>query len=391
MSINGIESISVKATRNEYNRFNDNRVDFKLQTLYINNTNEDFFITQRNNLVVKIEPYLTNACENTGSFIVRKIYSFVSEELVISTITNITEFQQRYGTRDNDLTLIKEGLKQALAEKDKNLCDVRIVVDRHIDIKSLRKHKHIYLPQDDVLLSNGKEPHRHPHPYSPEGLVQKETVNSTIDNKASGIFIQLVDNENIIDKRFIYLAKNVVEIPAVVDHEKESGVYFTKSEYHPNGDVTIETRFYTHDEAKVSLGLHKTVEEAQTGGDPEMLSKAEVERNKAEAEKLKVELIQTKHNLEMDKASLEKDVLIHKEKLTRVSMDLEEAKLKNDKLKEELELAKLARSDYFDERKTKRSDYYEDRSYHRKESLELWKWIPAAIVAGVGLYQVVKK
>jgi len=184
------------------------------------------------------------------------------------------------------------------------------------------------------------------------------------EKKVSGIFLELIDNENNIKSRYIYVAKQLLEIPVRKDPNRPSGVYFTKAAYDRVNDVHINPEFYSYEDSEKELGLYKTKEEANTGGNPELINKNLL----AEKEK---ELVDAKHRLESIVSN-------NKERINQLETELELKKKETAAIKEE-----------YEEKKIKRTDYYEERSSVRKDSNEIVKFIPAVIAGAVAAFAII--
>jgi hypothetical protein len=209
--------------------------------------------------------------------------------------------------------------------------------------------------------------------------------------ESSGIFVELIDNENNITNRYMYVARQLLELPARRDQTKQSGVYFTTAVHDKDGDTNMDPKFYSFEDAEEALGLFKTKEEAMTGGNPEFIAKTKYAEQEAalrdaqrELEKVKNDhKIAEQHRLEKMAAlkhDLEEKQLYMKEKINDLEHNLEKTKKRNSELKEES-----------DSRKLTRADYYEERSYERKDSSELIKFVPALIVGAIGMFALFAK
>lgn len=358
--------------------------EFKLTQFYINNTNENITVVLRNNLPIYC-PKHRQTLSGATSFTIRNVYQFNSYAVIIDTINQLTNVINAHGETE-DLKLIRDVLINAF-DGDRNCNYARVCIDRKIDILNIKSNGSLYVPEADVLLQYNHLDVSVPHPFSKNGHGIAEYHKIAEEKKVTGIFIELIDNENNIDKRYMYVANQILEVPVTKDKTKESGVYFTKAINDKFNDVHIKPEFYTFDEAVDYLGLYKSKEEAATGGNPQLVSKVKL----AELE----EKLQTiKHNNQIDQA--EKQSLIAK-----LNHDLELAKAEVIRVKHEADINKhqrddyydskqKTRSDYYDERDKKRDDYYDSRSYQRKDTHELLKYIPGIALGLVGAFAYVQ-
>lgn len=347
--------------------------EFRLTQFYINNTNENITVILRNNLPVfcaKHRHLLTGAT----TFTIRNVYQFNSYSSIIDTINQINDVVNAHGESD-DLKLIKNVLVNAY-DSDRNCNYARVCIDRKIDILDIKSNGSLYIPESDVLLQYNRLDVSIPHPFSKNGHAIAEYHRVAEDKKITGVFIELIDNENNIDKRYMYVANQIMEIPVTKDKTKESGVYFTKAINNKFNDVHIKPEFYTFDEATDYLGLFKTKEEANTGGNPKIVSQAKL----AELEE---RLLQLKHNNQIEQSEKQAEI-------TRLIHEVELAKAETIRVKQEAEVNKHKRDDFYDDRHKRRDDYYESRSYDRKDTHELIKYIPGIVLGLVGAFAYVQ-
>jgi hypothetical protein len=347
--------------------------EFKLTQFYINNTNENVTVVLRNNLPIYC-PKHRHTLTGATTFTVRNVYQFNSYAVVVDTINQITNVINAHGETE-DLKLIKDVLVNAY-DNDRNCNYARVCIDRKIDILDIKSNGSLYVPEVDVLLQYNHLDVSVPHPFSKNGHAIAEYHKLAEEKKVTGIFIELVDNENNIDKRYMYVANQILEVPVTKDKSKESGVYFTKAINNKFNDIHIKPEFYTFDEAVDYLGLYKSKEEAATGGNPQLVSKVKL----AELEE---KLQHLKHSNQIDQA--EKQALI-----SQLNHELELAKAEVIRTKHEAENNKHRRDDYYDSRQKNRNDYYEDRSYQRKDTHEILKYIPGIALGIVGAFAYVQ-
>lgn len=346
----------------------DHLASFKVSQYYENNSNEDIVVTLRNNLPIKV-PRQLNGFNSSKVFSIKTCYTFNSNNTIVDTINSITEVLKNYNDQNEDLALIRTTLLSNY-NNDRHTNHCNIVIERTIEISYLKQNEIVYMPECDILVCFRNLDLSVPHPFSNNGQIVSEYHSFISERKVSGVFIELVDNENNIGNRYMYVAKQLLEIPVRKDHNKKSGVYFTKAINDRVDDIQIQPEFYDFDKAEDYLGLYKTKEEAMTGGNPETISKTKLKQ-------LEHDLLETKLDSERDK--IERDELIEK-----LRKEVELTKLETVRAKEEAEQAKAARNEHYDSRSQRRSDYYEERSYTRKDTHELIKYLPGIAIGIIG-------
>lgn len=360
----------------------EHHADFRIVKFYINNTQEDICVTHRNNLPIVTKGGIGGFC-GTGEFIVRTVYHFNGRDRIVSTINAIQAYKKKFKLIQPDLEILLKALLISF-DNDKNLSISDIGLDKVIPIRTLKDNSSIYIPEEDIMLSNSKSILSQPHPYSDEGAGLAACHELVKQKKVSGVFIELIDNENTVKKRFMHVAKQLIEVPSRTDVNKKSGVYFTKAESDRMDEVHLAPEFYTIAEAEEQLGLYKTREEAMTGGNPEVISRIEEDR-------VKKELTELQRTVSREKIETEREQNEAKRVISALELENENKKIENTRLKESLEAVKATRTDHYEEKKAVRSDYYEDRTYVRKDTHEMWKMGAVAITAGLGVYAVLTK
>jgi hypothetical protein len=346
----------------------DNLALFKVTQYYENNTNEDIVVVLRNNLPIKVPRYL-NGFNSSKSFSIKTSYTFNSNSGIVEAINIITEILKTYSDNNEDLLLINKALLSNYNnDRHTNYCN--IVIERTIDINFLKQEETVYMPECDVLVCFRNVNLKVSHPFSNNGQIISEYHNFVSDRKVSGVFVELIDNENNIGNRYMYVAKQLIEIPVRKDPNKKSGVYFTKATNDRINDIQIKPEFYEFDKSEDYLGLYKTKEEAMTGGNPDHISKT----------KLK----QLEHDLLEARLDSERDKLERDSEISKLNKEVEKAKLETIKTKEEFEKSKAYRNNYYDSASQHRNDYYEQRSYNRKDAHEMVKYLPSIAIGIIG-------
>lgn len=349
--------------------------DFRVSQFYINNTNEDVTVVLRNNLPITVEKN-SGGYQSSKWFVIRTIYHFNRKQKIINTVNNINEYQKVYGKKQEDLEIIRQSLVHAF-DDNPNVNITSVIIDFKIDISLIKDKGVIYSPDTDTLLVFRGLDLNYPHPFSNEGQAINEYHELVKERRTSGIFVELIDNENNINNRYMYVANQLLEIPVQKDKNKKSGVYFTKAVHDRFNDIHLTPEFFEFDKAVDYIGLFKTKEEAISGGNPELITKTELA-------KLEKELAEAKHIQGIEQIEI-------KRKLAQSDTELENIKRENARLKEEIEIKKSMRTDNFEERSNRRSDYYEERSYGRKDSTEFLKMAAVALTTAIGMLAILSK
>lgn len=344
----------------QINHKDENSAAFKTIIYYINDSDIDITVTHRNNLGVTIFKPL-NVMSNNKRFIIRKCYQFRNPDVITSTETNINNYSVVFGGSNHELMLIREIIRRN-RENNYRCHYVDINIDYVINVSDLKEESVLYDKELDLVIAAGNYSTNFPHPFSTEGQGVTEYLDYINNKKGTGIFVEIVDNESLIKSRYIYAAKQLIELSVVKDPNKPSGVYFTKLSNNRLDDVHITPKKYTFNEAEAALGIYKTIEEAMSGGDPEQVNKKEL-------------------------AELNALLLEQKKRLAEANAEVEYKKAENARLKEEFEARKMERDDDSDRRK----DHYDRKTYERKDVYETVKTVGLLLSLAIGVCALAAK
>lgn len=374
----------------------ENTNEFKIVQLYINNTDEDICVVHRNNLPVVIRKS-PGYFGGSGTFVIRTIYHFNSRDQVVNTINNLQHMKKKSSIADNDLEIVLSAMVAAF-NSDHRITFYSVALDKEVSVKTLRNHSALYVHEADIMLCDTRSTMKHPHPYSEEGMLHGDYRGLVEERNVTGVFLELIDNENNLSTRYVYAAKHLIEVPAKQDKSKKSGLYFTLADQDRFGEVHIDPQYMTFEEAEEQVGLFKTREEALTGGNPEVLSRTEEERVKTELTTLRRQVDQDKIIHERERTAHEREKLENdryrtetETKLLEMNRQLEFQKNETRRLTEELDARKAIRTDYYEDRKSARNDHYEESSYRRKDDHELLKMAGIAVATGFTVYMAMNR
>lgn len=357
----------------------ENLADFRCSQFYINNTNSDIIVVHRNNLPVIIGK-AANGYNSGKTFIIRNVYHFVTRDRMVSCINAIQAYKKQYNNSESELEILLDVLLKTF-NNNRDTRIATIAIDRTVDINQVREHKRLYVPDTDIMLHLDNFDLAYPHPYSSQGRATADYKDFISTKKTSGIFVELIDNENNIKSRYMYVAKRLMEIPVRKDKYRATGVYFSSAQCDRLDDIHIEPQFYSFDEAEQTIGLYKNKEEALSGGNPEHLIKSEYQQKATDLLQAKQDLEQVKHENRIKDLNRTEEIskLKHQQEIKEMELKAkiselehmnEEIKKHNVRLKEEAEI-----------RSKTRSDYYEERKHSREDTSAVIKYAPAVLLA----------
>ncbi len=330
---------------------------FKYSTFYFNKSHRDVTVIHRNGMTMSYGGNKKYARED-GYFVVRTSYYFNGVMAVQTAIDDLRKYKTRNTSYHPHVEIILNVLEEATKNNVRHGHEI-ITIDDKVDIGLAKKNFCLYSITSDLLISEGLDSVKIHHPYSPEARAKNHVVESMKQIPLTGVFVDLIDNEQELSCRYMYAAKQLVEIPARQDLGRPSGVYFTYGTNIHGDEILVTPQFFSFEDAKEKLGMFATKEETLTNGNPTLLNKSEEERYRSE-------------NL-------------------RLSHQLEQMRTQNTLLKEKAAQAETERADEYDSRKKKRDEYYETRSYERKDSSELIKYGTTILLSIIGTWALMRK
>ena len=225
------------------------------------------------------------------------------------------------------------------------------------------------LRDSNYYVTFHKEHLAKPHADSQIGMKSPEKFSPAFQDHA-GVMITVIDNHQLHRLRYYYAGKQIVAVPSQLDPTRNSGVYVLSATADPYGTVNKHVAFMSFKEAEERLGLYASRSEAETHGNPELLTKAAEAHARTELERQKQALEQYKLEVERLRHQLETKTIEKKSTQVDSQADLEYWKMRNAELKEMLDLQRAMRDEELNERKTRRDDYFTERDLQRKDKFE---------------------
>jgi hypothetical protein len=349
-----IEHFTVQGFEQPLYNFNTQLQPFSQTVTYVNHTADDITVVMRNNLTVTI-PAAKQPYGLSPALLIRTTYLFNNKDAMIITMSRLHGIIKESKVPNHDIALILEAFRIHNNNTNGSFSTFTVTIDRSIDHKTITSHAAIFEHETDILILNPRNLEFTPHPYSHEGMMIDGYKEFVKKNNVSGVFIELIDNNNKISDRYMYLAKHLIQLTPTVDKDRKSGVYFTVVGLDFTGEISIDPEFIEFTEAENKIGLFKNEEEAISGGDPSIISRSR-------EEELKREFAEFKRNTEIEKTKAERE---H----TELQIALDEIRAK--------------RTDFYEERKLRRTDAYDEVSYTRKDNSEFIKFFATAVAAVV--------
>jgi hypothetical protein len=372
---------------------------FTIRRDYTNHTPHDLFLKTQSNLPIVIEPMKSLIATRPGSFVeIKTTYIINSTGSFSKTKELLDSMKANNYILSADAAYMSEKMYDNVRKDPRYRAHNTFTMSTYqqVEENELKGSYVLYNRETDVLLALTKEAIMLPHPNSTEGFNHLAVERNQELHGFSGTFVRVIDNEQISPSLFYYSGKRIIEVPAIYDETQKSGVYVTISSKEDH-KLSVKTEFMAFDEAEESIGLYRSRDQAYHHGCPEELIKAD---------KIKAETLRAQLEREARERDEEIRRLKHADELYRIAHEREVSQLKqaNTVLKESVEIAsarrgfeadqrkdnfdrrKHVRDDYFDRREKKRKVKYEKQSTTMKVVGESLKYVPALVLAGLGIY-----
>jgi hypothetical protein len=380
----------------------DISANFRHSRHYFNATDSDVVVQSRNNLPTTI--HSNNHFGINTDFVIKDTYVFNDYYAIQAVLANISVLEKTHGERFPDLKYIREvlsSIKMGFGQSSPNVRNTTINIERYVPIALIKEKDILYIPDSDIVLHYKHYKQHILHPYSSQGDHTNEHKKLAETKTVSGLFLEIVDNDNQITDRYVYTSLGIIKCSPVKNLNKQSGVYMSIANNTSYNDAHIEPTYINLDES-LTKGFYKTEEEAQTNGNPEHKFKVELSRlqqeiqisdGKQKLSNSKLKELQTE--FETEKLIWQKNVEIEKRKNIELENNLEREAFNRKKLESEhaseLNRIKSEREDYYDRRQKSRKDYYEDRSAVREDNSQWIKMAGVALVAGLAAWKISTK
>lgn len=342
------ESRYIKPSLNK-NRMEE-RYQYKYDVQVFNDSRYDITMMNRNNVPVLIQGIPIQTA--THSMVTIRTTHTINNAKTFSDIRNkINESYQQHGQfLSEDAELIFHVLNNGQA----NTNNAVIRIDRQVSINDLMRQGCLYINDIDLMLYYENYTGAMVHPYSEYAVNNVPGENIAKVSCTSGIVIQIVDNDEKIAKRFVYMADRIIEVPIITDSSRRSGMYL----YDINNSES-DLVFCELDELEKHQ-IYPTEEQAKTHGKPDLIHEKEIKRLKQESElkelesKKRIQELKEEYEIKRAEAAIADDERKRQQEseIARIKLDYEE---------------KMRQKDY--ERQSTK-DHFDERSYSRKSDYE---------------------
>ena len=335
--------------------------EFSVAITYRNESDQPLYVVDRANLPILVHP--ENIKRSPGVFTIFKTFTFTGRRAITDAKVAIASSISQYIDTASGLNAIYQELEASTTVNNAQSF-TRVVISHQVNIKESLVGGEVYLSDIDILITDVTHVLDRPHPYSEAAKIAQDFGDIAINRKVSGVFVELIDNNSEVAKRYMLIAKQLMEIPAQQDFSRESGLYVSKLIYGGCGEVHVNPEFTTFEEAEEKFGIYKTKEEATSAGNPEALLRVEESDLRKEllekSHASQTELIELKRRVENQRAAMEQESL---ERKRRAAIEETERTLVREQEKHRLDMERFENEALRQKR--------EDEAAERRRVLEL--------------------
>lgn len=222
----------------------------------------------------------------------------------------------------------------------------------------------------------------------------------------SGVNFEIVDNNHIVEKRYVVLANKPIPLVPVMNTDREDGLYITVS----RKNQVIESEFIPLKEKEKweDFGVYEKEETARSHFEAGMKSaditsaelkererKLDILREENKAQEIKTRAVIEKLEAELRVTNNKTDA---EERKLAVELELEQLRMEHNKLKLESERESIERDKQLEilkakmeKLKLKRADKHHSRSVDRENSISITKTAAALTIAAITVVVAVVK
>lgn len=391
---------------------------------FINHTHLPVTVSRRDGLPMVVAPTRSSI---TSDFIIRRV-------LVLKTLslqTAIASLQAMSDVNNKELEELKRCFRHVGAQHR----EASIMLDYAVSVKDMQdKGGSVYHYQLDVALSFKDAATAPAHPYSHRfaNIGGFGEVHRYADQTELNLKIRYVDHSQTASRKYINIAGKVFaltpqkdapygRISARVNGKITERVYpdYLEVYYSANADPNVvDNTGVGHmrvaiEEAKETVGLYGTYDDAKNAGNIEatrkeklnrMLHETEVmkatiarERAKLDQDELKyrTEMIEAKRQLENDQARIaqEQAALDRDRKTMEQQRKVQDDQLERERKDHQERLAAMReeRESKYRQEQLHWKEFYEMRQMTRRDNSDLIKYIPAMMLAAVSVWMALMK
>lgn len=326
----------------------------------------------------------------SGEFIIRTEYVVPKQSM--EDIQRLFFHTEDHPDDYPELRLLREAIGDGRYDR---FAQKSFFIDTVIKQDEFKDSKTMYVTNQDLMLTLESIDHKLVHPFGRTSLITERYAELSDNFSGISMFVEIVDNNDIIGNRFMFTAKRIFKVQAVKDIRRESGIYLGLVEKYPEREPTISSTRFDLEEGEEKLGLYRTQEEALSAGDIQALREEEIARLQHENKQLGLtrtaEIDAMNHKHELAVGAL-KERLLNVETINRdLDLKLEASKREReqDRSIHDLRIATL-KSEY-ETIKMRDTHQYEKDTSRIKIKHEIIKLGATAVTSGLAVWLLIMK
>lgn len=340
---------------------------------YFNGTIHDLCVVDRTGVLTRM-PRVFSA--HSGKFLMRTSWCIARAK-----VDQFLEDMKGYEYLNNEELNF---LMSSIIRQRRSYQDIVASLDYEIDqSKFTSTNQSVYFTNQDIVVSTLIPSQTPTHPYCISSTPSVEDIGVDMsDENNAYIKIEYIDNTGKLGDRYVNLCGTVQKLTPKQCLDLNDGIYlYTRTKkINTTDQYCIEKDHVVVEDAEKLLGIYKTHEEAEYGGDP----KNGVKLKLLDAER---EVTQLKHDLTVKNLNIETLVADAKIKETDYKALRDDLQRTHDLLKASEENRRLIMTAEANNKKHE----LDMRVMNRKESFETLKLIPGIVVVVGGIIIAVLK
>lgn len=232
--------------------------------------------------------------------VIIKTFSTTGKSLIKHTRTKVSEFGRQLGQDTAHYYGHAQGLDDCGYMAANDNCMTSYSFHYEYDIDELERSPYIYDESLDIVIFADTGFNYPLHPKSKEALLGKKIPEHPKDHQfADGVFVEIIDNENQINAKWVFMLGKTFRFTPKIDKTKRSGVYIAILSKEQGRDDPPAMNYMTFEEALKERLFFSTEEEAKCNGNLSEVAKKErldAERSSAETQ-AKIEKVKEQGNI----------------------------------------------------------------------------------------------
>lgn len=350
------------------------------ETRYYNGTKYDLTIVDRTGVIIHTPKSLGTS---NGIFTIRVAWH-IRRGFIDDFLKNMEGYQYLNNEELNYLM-------QSVINQRRHYTDVCAILDYEIKETEFGEHRQsMYVTNQDLVVSTISPDKTPAHPFTQTTVDKKQKLSGDFEDLASAtIKLVYVDNTGLRGDRYANLCGQVQKLTPKKDINSSDGIfiYTRQKKINSTSDYYVAKTVVSLEDAEKVLGVYKTYEEAQYGGDP---------KNGVKLRMLEIEstVTQAKNDLALKNIEVERLVSENKTQEMQYKSLINEHQRTTELLKASEENKRLLQAQVLLTKKHESELQKHDldmRSIWRKDAGDALKFIVPLIIAVAGATTAIVK